>query len=247
MRSTIVPVQNVLNLSIAGNNLINRPYGTPGLGLIYGRPGLGKTTAVTWFVNQVNGIYVRAMRCCTPLSLLLDICAELNVRDPSEPGSAPRFEMPRNSRDAVHVITKIMAEDERPLFIDEADYLMGREDLVETVRDIHDVSTVPVILIGMDKINTNIESYPQFAGRVMEWVEFKSCQLGDARKIVDDMCDEFQVADDLLIDLVEAAKGEIRRIVTGLHQLEKQAKSKKLAVMTKRDFTGKFSLGHKPG
>lgn len=233
MKSTIVPVNNVVRLSVAGNELMNRPAGAPGLGLVYGKPGLGKTTAVTWYVNRVNGVYVRAMRCCTPLSLLKDICEELEL------------DVPRSSRDAIRAITRAMAEDNRPLFIDEADYLMDRSDLVETVRDIHDVSTVPVILIGMDKIAKKLKSYPQFESRVMAWVGFGLCKFDDARQIADDMCEGFQVADDLLQSLLSAAHGEIRRIVVGLHQLEKVAKTKGIALLTLRDFDGAFFLGHK--
>lgn len=233
MKSTIVPVNNVVRLTVAGTELMNRPLGTPGLGLIYGQPGLGKTTAVTWYINRVNGVYVRAMRCCTPLSLLKDICEELELS------------VPRTSRDAIRAITQAMAADNRPLFIDEADYLMDRSDLVETVRDIHDVSTVPVILIGMKDIAKKLKSYPQFESRVMKWVAFEGCSFEDARLIADDMCEGFKVADDLLTKLLTDANREIRRIVVGLYQLEKAAKAKGLEVLTLRDFDGAFFLGHK--
>ncbi|MNF74171.1 hypothetical protein D3C84_561980 [compost metagenome] len=124
---------------------------------------------------------------------------------------------------------------------------MDRIDLVETVRDIHDESGVPVILIGMNDIAKKLKRYPQFESRVMEWVEFKECTFADARQIADDMCEGFRVADDLLTELLTAAKNEIRRVVTGLYQIESIAKSKDLNVMTKRDFGGVFFLGHKPG
>lgn len=235
MKSTIVPVNNIINLNVACDKLKNRPLGTPGLGLVYGRPGLGKTTAMAWCVNQNEGVYVRAVRCCTPLSLLKDICHELDVTEP------------RSSRDALRAITDSLKENPRLFFIDEADYLMDRIDLVETVRDIHDESGVPVILIGMNDIAKKLKRYPQFESRVMEWVEFKECTFADARQIADDMCEGFRVADDLLTELLTAAKHEIRRVVTGLYQLESVAKAKGLNVMTSRDFGGVFFLGHKPG
>ena len=39
-----------------------------------------------------------------------------------------------------------------PLFVDESDYLTENRKMLETLRDIHDVSQVPVIMIGMNEI-----------------------------------------------------------------------------------------------
>ena len=61
MKYAIAPVKNVVRLSQAGDALNNRALGMPGMGLIWGPTGYGKTTAATWFINRCDGVYVRAM------------------------------------------------------------------------------------------------------------------------------------------------------------------------------------------
>lgn len=234
MKSTIVPVKNVMSLAQMGERLRERPLGTPGIALVWGKPGLGKTTAIAWYANQVNAVYVRAYRCCTPLGLLQDICAELGL------------ERYRSHKQCLDEVTRALTEEERPLFIDEADYLVESTALIEVVRDIHDLSAAPLMLIGMDQIAKKVRRYPQFESRVMQWMQFAECDAQDARKIADDMLEGVQVTDDLLAHLLVTAKGEIRRLVVGLAQIEAKAHQLGLSTMSKGDFKGAFFLGHLP-
>ena len=41
------------------NNLQNRAEGVPGMGLVYGEPGLGKTQTINWWAFKNNAILVR--------------------------------------------------------------------------------------------------------------------------------------------------------------------------------------------
>ena len=59
------------------NNLRNRPDGVPGMGLVYGEPGLGKTYAVTWWALQNDAILIRSANLMTPRWLLEEIIEEL--------------------------------------------------------------------------------------------------------------------------------------------------------------------------
>src|SRR4051812_45299093 len=136
MRSKIVPVSNISRLLEAANALLTRAYGMPGMGLIEGQTGYGKSTAVTWLAIRLNGVYVRALAATTPSSLLESICKELGIGKRA------------TNIAAIEDIVQKLAETGRPLFIDEADYLADKRKLIETLRDIHDLATVPVVLIG---------------------------------------------------------------------------------------------------
>lgn len=233
MRHKIVPIKNVSRVLDASEALINRTLGMPGIGLIWGRSGLGKTTAATWMVNQCHGVYVRAIATSTPSSLLGAIMRELDI---DVRGST--------NADRVEAIVQKLAESQRPLFIDEADYIVESKRLTETLRDIHDLSTVPVILIGMDNIKRKLREREQFTGRIAQWVEFQPADMADARLLADGMC-EVKIADDLLERLHKAATGSVRLITVGLGRLEQFARTRGMDGLCNADWTGgeEFFIG----
>ena len=58
MKKTFVKTNNVKNFISMMNNLQNRAEGVPGLGLVYGEPGLGKTYTIMWWAMQNSSIYI---------------------------------------------------------------------------------------------------------------------------------------------------------------------------------------------
>ncbi len=217
MKAVVAPVKNVIATQTAFDSLCTRSYGVPGIGLIHGETGRGKTTAVAYLFNQVNGVLVRARANDTTSSLLGRIMSEL--------GSTPSG---RNSRMVDYIIEQ-MSMFERPLFVDEADYLMGDIKMLETIRDLYDATEVPVVLIGMDQIARRISTRKQFFNRISEWVEFKPADLDDVMVMADEMLEDgIRVDPDLLEQLRQSANGEMRRITIGLAQIEKLARANDL-------------------
>ncbi|EGU34784.1 AAA family ATPase, partial [Vibrio scophthalmi] len=174
----------------------------------------------------------RAKKLWTPLSMMQSICDELSI------------DRQRSAVACQDSIIEALALENRPLFIDEADYVVESASMVEAIRDIHDMSMVPVILIGMKNFAKKIKRFPQFDNRVMQWVEFAHCDMEDARKIVSAMSDKVEIADDLLEALVAESKGEVRRIVVGLYQIEIYAVNNDKKTLSLKEFKGQFHLGH---
>ena len=241
MKSKTLPVKNVTRLKAAGDALLQRAPGMPGMGMIWGPTGYGKTTAAAWFVNQCHGVYVRARAVWSPKVMLETLARELELDGHN-----------KNNGQLVELIVQRLAETGRPIFIDEADYVVERKMLVDTLRDIHDLSTVPVILIGMHGIEKRIRSNPQFTGRIAQWVAFEGLDMEDARMLADGLC-EVGVAEDLLAMLHAAAspKGggaEVRRLLVGLGQIETYARRNGIDAMTAADWPKDrdFFLGSAP-
>lgn len=224
MKQMVVPVKNIARLMKASGDLLTRTPGTPGIGLIYGQSGLGKTTANAWFVNECNGIYVRALSTWSPATMLQTILRELDL-------------VPDRMRCAamVNQIVDNLKITGRPLFVDEFDYIVEDKKMTETLRDLHDLSSVPLVLIGMHEVRRKVGLREQFVNRIAQFVEFKPADYEDCRLLCNSMCD-VEVKDDLLLKLYHSCSGVIRLLVIGLDVIERRAKTLGLKAIDSADF-----------
>lgn len=211
MKAKMAMTDNLQQFMTAVDNLINRPQGTEGMGLLWAEPGHGKSTAVGYVATALDGVFVRAVGCWTVTSMLGELCRELGGQ-----------RMLRRS-DMVEFIVKRLAEKPRPIFIDEADYLFNQFEMVDSLRDIYDMSGSPVILIGMEDIARKLQQHSRIARRITQWVEFAGLNFADARLVASDCC-EVEVSDDLLTYLHAESCGNIGRIIIGLTRIERKAK-----------------------
>ena len=221
MHNRMAVVKNILQLKSAYDSLITREPGIPGMGLVYGFTGAGKTTAIAWLVTQNNGVFVRAGATWTPTAMLGCIMKELGA-DPL--GRAAPM---------VDFIVNELSTSQRALFVDEADYLTGNLKMLETMRDIHDLSQTPVILIGMEGLDKKIIHRKQLSRRISHWVKFSPADLEDTSTLAKAIC-EVQIADDLLKYMHRNSKGSMGLMSVALSRIEAFAKSREL---TKIDLT----------
>ena len=212
MRNKLAITKNVSALALAYEGLATRDFGVPGMCLVHGYSGAGKTTAVTWQVNRTRGVYVRATSQWTPSTMLGCVMREV--------GAAP---LQRRQAMLDHIVDQLAAG-QRPLFVDEADYLLKNGDMLEVLRDIHDLSHVPVVLIGMQGIDKRLVHKPQLARRLSHWVEFLPSDLEDARTLASTIC-EVEIDDELLARLHAEAKGSIGLMTVGLARIEQLGKA----------------------
>jgi DNA transposition AAA+ family ATPase len=218
MKSKIVLVKNVARLSDAGEALVRRAPGMPGMGLVHGETGYGKTTAISWYANRSKAVYVRAWATWTPAAMMDAILREL--------GRAARGSCAQMMRD----IIEALALSNRPLFVDEADYVIDSKRMCESLRDIHDMATVPVVLVGMGGIDQRLSHRKQLTGRVMQDVHFEPLDLEDAELLARELCD-VDVKHDLVAQLHKDARGSTRLVVVGLARIEQSAKSRGLSAI----------------
>lgn len=158
MKPAIAKVKNVQNLVTAYEETRNRAPNQPGMLLVYGATGAGKTTAIAWYLGRCGGIYRRAGATWTPGFLLDEIIAEARIKTDA-----------RSSAAKAKAIAENLKATGRPLFIDEVDYLVPpftEYKVIEILRDIHDESQVPVVLIGMEGFERKIQARKQLARRI---------------------------------------------------------------------------------
>ncbi|MBE9011670.1 ATP-binding protein [Pseudanabaenaceae cyanobacterium LEGE 13415] len=211
MRYTVVATKNIISLSSGFQSSQQREQGIPKMGLIYAPTGFGKTTAAAWLVNRENGIYVRAVSVWSPMTMLMAIASELSLATSRYPAKL------------LQMIVDQMKLNQRPLFIDEADYLFHNPRMIDAARDIHDLSELPVWLIGSQKLEKQIAQRKIVAGRISEWVKFLPCDLADTHLLAKELC-LIEIQADLLEQLHKAAQGSIRLITVGLSRIEATAR-----------------------
>lgn len=228
MQFKTVPVKNVQRLSEAAEMLTTRAKGVPGIGIVDGETGFGKTTSITWLVCQVHGVLVRAKagwgtKRAGPARLLRAILTELDIE--------PRGDSDRMLDD---VIMALRASG-RTLFIDEANHLVRNEAMIETIRDIHDSSLQPVILIGYTGLDRQLSQYRQFTRRVLQHVRFEPADFADAQLLARQLCD-IPIADDLLQRMHTRSQGSVGELIVGLARAESLGRTRGLTKVTAADW-----------
>lgn len=237
MKDKVAMTANLRRFLSALKDLQERAHCEEGMGLLHGHPGQGKTTALAMGVDQLNGVFLRATILWTPHKLLQALSKELNL--PRQTSSAEMLDS---------VIQELTAE-QRPLFIDEADYLLRKVELFDLVRDIYDLASVPVILVGMPRFIRKIkeERWARHARRITRVVEFTGLSPDETALVAEELC-EISISSNLAQMLHQKTQGNIGHVVTGLRKIEALANANGLDAVGLRDWDGRsFFLGEKGG
>jgi len=180
MKDAIVLTQNMIGFANLVENLIQKPGRMDRIGLIHGKWGLGKTTSLEWYYTNNPCFYVRSMAAWGRSANMMveDILSCYRV--------APRGRLKQDIRELVRVVKKHRV----PLFIDEANRVARKADLIETVRDIHDLARTPIILLGDENIINLLKRrdlMPVYS-RTTEIFEFKELSAQDIQHISRELC-----------------------------------------------------------
>lgn len=156
MDKVFIPTNNYNRMVQAVGALSGRDPSLPGLGLVYGKYGYGKSEAVTHFFGTSDVQYIRVERLWRPRRLLEEIVDVYNLGE-------PEYRLDRLSDQ----VSEGMKRWKHPLFIDDADYLFKEGIMLDVVRDIHEKSRVPIILIGMERSLKKLSGYGHIFSRVL--------------------------------------------------------------------------------
>lgn len=211
MKKVFVKTKNVKKFITMANNLQNRAEGVPGMGLVYGEPGLGKSQAINWWTFNNDAILVRCTQLMTPrwlLNEILDGMGEMGYYKTAE---------------CFNLIIRNLIVNPRVLIIDEIDYLMIDARTIETLRDIHDKTNVPIILVGMTNAKSRLKRYKHLYDRISEIVKFESFSKQDIQIIVQELS-EIPMTD-CALKLIYTNMNRFRQIVKVINKAEILAKA----------------------
>jgi len=211
LKKTFVRTTNIRNFIAAVNRLQNRQDEVPGMMLMYGDPGLGKTRACLWWIANNGGTFLRVKKLMSGAWMLSELVVEL--------GEAPM----RRVADLYRQARDLLLAQQPVVFVDEVDYLCHDARVIETLRDLYDDTGVPFVFIGMGMADKKLYRYRHLYDRFSEIVKFQDLTESDVRTIVNEMC-EVKLSDDA-VKYLHSQANKFRKIVIQLYRCEHIART----------------------
>ena len=216
MKKVFVKTNNVKRFITMMNNLQNRAEGVPGMALVYGEPGLGKTQVIKWWAFKNDAILIRCNQMMSARWLLkeiLDYMSEIK---------------PYSISDSFDEVIRNLILAPRVLIVDEVDYLtMEKNKSIEILRDIHDKTNVPVVLVGMTSAHSRLKKFSHLYDRLSEIVKFERFSKTDIKTIVKELS-EIEMTD-CAIKYIYSNLNRFRQIVKVINKAETIAKANGLS------------------
>lgn len=207
----IAPLTNVALCMSTLHRAINRPRHLPGIVIMYGPSGYGKSTAASVATIRTEACYVQARSSWTRKAALQAILKGLGVA------------AGKTMSEMTDQIAEELALSGRPLIIDEIDYLVEK-GTIELVRDIYEASQAPILLIGEEGVPAKLKRWERMHGRVLDWCPAQPASLDDAKLLAALHLEKVTIADDLLSRVYELSAGSVRRICVNLSRIEEECR-----------------------
>lgn len=214
MRETIIETEAMSRFDAAVDEVTGADRSLSGFVLAYGQAGRGKSVAADRYHFQRGGAYVRVWQNWSQTSFLQ--CLLFEVRGKNS-------DMPRHTGNRCkELIVQSLETDCKPLFIDEADRL--KIDRIEDLRDIHEMTGAPVVLIGEEGIFGLLSERRRIWSRVAYEVEFGPISPAEVALYAMQAAG-LDISLELAGDMARKTEGDFRLVRNMCLLLEKAAKA----------------------
>lgn len=211
MKESFVETQPYRQMKSLIEDLMRSAVGVE-MAAVVGRAGRGKTTSAQRIVAQDSRtVYLRFEEwMSSPVGLIREVAFRLaGLR-------------PHATQACVRLIKEELGRDRRIILVDEADRLNLRH--LNALRDIHDVCSCPVVLIGEEPLKANLGRESRLISRTRTTVEFGPAGQADL-VVYYKQALGLDVPRDLAPVLLKHSGGDFRRIVNDALALERLLKS----------------------
>lgn len=213
MRKCFIKTKNVKQFFTMMDELQRLPSNIPKIALVYGEHGLGKSKAIQWWADKNNAAYVRATQGMTIRWLLRDIAEELSLE--------PYW----YAQDTFELVENYLKQNPRIIIIDEIDYLIEKST-IETLRDLHDKTACPIVLVGMGSVDKKLARYPHLMDRIYKSVKFEKFDSKDIKEIVTQLT-ELNFTEDA-IEYLATRTNQFRQLVKIINKIENLSKTNEI-------------------
>lgn len=202
--SQIAQIHNLSLVRTAAERLIGRQSSLPGIAVLYGPAGYGKTTAALSIANETRAYFVQMRSAWGRKALLEKIIVEM--------GAKPFGTIPQ----LLDQVCEQLAASGRMLMIDEFDYCVRNDGMIELIRDIYEGSQSTLLLLGEEMLPQKLKRYERFHSRVLSWIPAQPITPADAALLVPIYAPGIDIADDLIAHLAKLSGGSVRRVAVNL-------------------------------
>lgn len=232
--TNVAPLANVARLTQLIDRCLHRAHGLPGMGCFYGKAGLGKTTSGIYATNRFSACHVEALPIGGVKGLLSMIAVELGQK-------------PARTTDALFIqVAQDLTRSRLPLIIDEADHILSDKP-IEIVRRLHDVSGVPVILMGEEALPQKLQRWERVASRILSFVGAESATMADVDHLAKIYAGGLVLSPELKSQLLAASRGSIRNVSTNLAHVQEFGAVQGLTKIGLAEWAGRpFHTGEAP-
>ncbi len=223
MKKAFVKTKNVKKFVALMSELQELPPNIPKIALVFGDYGLGKSETIKWWTFKNECIYIRANQGMTTRWLLSEIADELNIQSYW------------HINETFKEIESALLNNRQTIIIDEIDYLIERK-VIETLRDLHDRTGCPMVLVGMNLVNKKLARYPHLMDRIYKTYKFESYDKEDIKQILSELSD-INITDDGLEYLATRAN-QFRQVVKLVNKIEKLARTNQILELNEDNLKG---------
>jgi DNA transposition AAA+ family ATPase len=193
------------------------------MALTIGEPGLGKTDAAVHYCAQNGGIIIRTLELMSGPWLLRTIVSEL--------GAKPY----RRAYDNFELIGQFLSNKPRTIIFDEVDRFANRPEILETLRDIHDIYHPAMMFIGEEMADKKLKANRRLYRRFVEVVRFEKLDAEGVKQFLAEIS-EIKFQEDAVERIASESEGKISEIITMIHRAEAVARTNNVKSIGARDF-----------
>ncbi|NTT86900.1 AAA family ATPase [Tabrizicola fusiformis] len=199
----VAPLDNVSRLSALIMRCQDRHDGLPGMGCLYGRSGLGKTTAAIHAVNAYNACHIEALPVGGTKSLMNMLVIEMGLKP-----------QPTTEKLFMQAVSHLL-KSPRTVLIDEADQVLNDRS-IELIRRLHDMTQVPVILLGEEMLPQKLQRWERVSSRILGFVGMAEATARDVDHLARIYAKGLDLSAELKAQILRASRGSIRNVATNL-------------------------------
>lgn len=207
---TTAPLKNVTLFAEVLQRVIDSPNPLPKMATFHGFSGYGKTIAATYAANKTKALYIEMGDSWSKHGFCDALLSEL--------GTPAKGTLDKK----VSKIIESLIFTGRPLIIDEFDIAV-KKGFLDLVREIHDKSYTPMILIGEELLPQKLEQNERFHNRILDFVPAQPADKEDVAHLARLYCPGIVIETDLLERMHRICQGRPRRIVVNLNRIREFA------------------------